>query len=645
MRLPSAIGLCILIGLFTGCGDTGTSEPEPSCEGVTCSGHGTCSIAGAEAACTCDAGFAGADCSACADGYTRAADGGCAPLGPCVDNGDCGEHGICDERTGQAVCVCDPGWAGAACDTCAGGYEDDGEGGCALLPPTCQADSCSGHGTCDDADGDIICDCDPGYDGMDCGRCADGYEDDGAGGCAPLSGQCTTQSCSGHGSCDDSSGSFVCTCLPGYQGARCDHCVDGYHLTPLGDCEEDVTCAEFDPCSIHGTCQDEGGSTYCVCDAGFAGSTCDDCAEGYHPDPIEGCAVDESCPDPDPCAPGGTCDDTGGIVTCVCQPEYTGDLCESCAPGFVDHDGVCEQAANCQEYPFEHVAYMHQIAFAPADPPCCHDLTGDGEPDNAFGAVVDLLGSLDIDANAALQQQIENGDICRLFEFRALDSAVDDAEMSLVFFGCDDLDGDYADNLSGQEPFSVPADWFEPDGAGGCSPFPLAPFDSAEVTGGVLQAQASELFGLPLPIPADQGAIASFFAQAVVADADLQEDGNGAAAVAGRLSGGIPLAEWFGAYNAFTQANCDCLQLDGPLFSWEIDPDEGFVVSCADSSFSVCSDVGTEGTCQQMATFCAYGGVFTGIADLDLDGDGINDAMSFAVQFESVPAVAQGISP
>lgn len=155
-------------------------------------------------------------------------DGTCAPT--CATAAlDCGEHGICDDTDGSASCQCDSNYGGVQCGSCAQGYQDDdGDGVCA---PDCQtaAVDCGTHGSCSTADGQAACTCQSGYAGADCTACADGYQDnDSDGSCQP---DCTAaaQSCQ-NGQCDDTSGAAVCVCLPKWDGAQCASCTTGYTL-------------------------------------------------------------------------------------------------------------------------------------------------------------------------------------------------------------------------------------------------------------------------------------------------------------------------------------------------------------------------------------------------------------------------------
>lgn len=54
--------------VFVACDEVDDTDP---CEGITCSGHGTCSLTNNELVCTCDEGYSGHgyDCDWCKEGY------------------------------------------------------------------------------------------------------------------------------------------------------------------------------------------------------------------------------------------------------------------------------------------------------------------------------------------------------------------------------------------------------------------------------------------------------------------------------------------------------------------------------------------------------------------------------------------------
>lgn len=95
-------------------------------------------------------------------------------------------------------------------------------------------------GTCDDSSGTAVCTCNEGYTGQWCDRCAQGYEQEG-GACLPL--LCAPDTCNESnegGTCDDSSGRAVCTCNEGYLGPNCRWCAAGYHPDGEGACIRDI---------------------------------------------------------------------------------------------------------------------------------------------------------------------------------------------------------------------------------------------------------------------------------------------------------------------------------------------------------------------------------------------------------------------
>ncbi len=191
----------------------------------------------------------------------------------------CSGHGTYSENNGEAVCTCDEGYAGDLCTECGAGYHD--EGGECVVNVVCEADSCSGYGTCDDSTGVVTCACDEGYEGRQCETCSSGYQDNDAdGACLP---GCATSGldCGTHGSCDDSGGEAVCVCDLGYTGALCDTCNAGYQDNDGdGTCLPDCATSGLD-CGLHGACDDSSGAAVCTCDEGYVGDYCDTCAPEY----------------------------------------------------------------------------------------------------------------------------------------------------------------------------------------------------------------------------------------------------------------------------------------------------------------------------------------------------------------------------
>ena len=107
-------------------GSDGRSGPHP-CDGVDCSGHGTCVVQNGQAVCNCDSGYH-------ADGTACISDND-----PCAGQ-TCSGHGTCTVQSDGPVCICDSGYTppdrtGLSCvptdQVCTGGpidYDVDGDG-------------------------------------------------------------------------------------------------------------------------------------------------------------------------------------------------------------------------------------------------------------------------------------------------------------------------------------------------------------------------------------------------------------------------------------------------------------------------------------------------------------------------------------
>ncbi len=233
------------------------------CRALACV-RGTCVQSAFEGECQCLAGWAGALCDACAEGY-HLDNADCAPDAPCAQ--DPCVHGRCRVDGGVEVCDCDAGYAGALCDACAAGYRPEGlvcvpDEGDPCLPNPCDQPN---RGRCqDDGLGGVVCLCDAGYHDQG-GECVPDVV------CDPAT------TCSGHGACTGEG--LACDCDDGYAGASCGSCAAGYH-DQGGECVPDAVCDPATTCSGHGACTGEGLA--CTCDPGYAGAGCDACAAGYH---------------------------------------------------------------------------------------------------------------------------------------------------------------------------------------------------------------------------------------------------------------------------------------------------------------------------------------------------------------------------
>ncbi len=306
---------------------------EDACAVDTCSGHGICSDTSGATDCTCDLGYIGDDCSICDLGFQdNNTDGTCEAE---CDNDTCSGNGICDDVTGTPTCTCNPEYALPDCASCAFGFQDNDTDG--ICTPACDANTCGGHGICDDNTGVSICTCDPGYAPPSCLFCTIDFQDNDVDGfCAP---KCNANTCSGNGTCDDLSGLATCTCDPEYALPNCSTCRTGFQDNDIdGVC--DVECALF-TCSGHGVCDDSVGPATCTCEPGYGPPDCAECAPGFQDNDTNGTCT-EAC-NPGTCAGYASCDDNTGVPVCTCDLGYVGPGCDACDDDYQDNDtnGTC----------------------------------------------------------------------------------------------------------------------------------------------------------------------------------------------------------------------------------------------------------------------------------------------------------------
>lgn len=260
-------------------------------------------------------------------------------FGPsCLACPECGGFGVCASGPlGDGACVCDPGYQGEACDECADGFQATADGACTFRQ-FCEPDTCSGHGTCDDSELAVSCLCDAGFQGERCEEDVD---------------ECAAGPCLNFGKCTNTEGAYLCECPPGFEGTDCEVDTDECQSTP---CMNGATCldlldgfsceclpgwtgtlceADIDECTDAlclngGVCVDLVGDYVCECPPGFAGAHCD-------------LNIDD-CTD-EPCQNGGLCVDGQDAYSCFCLAGFEGTHCEvnvdDCAVAPCQNGGLC----------------------------------------------------------------------------------------------------------------------------------------------------------------------------------------------------------------------------------------------------------------------------------------------------------------
>ncbi|XP_015258513.1 PREDICTED: laminin subunit alpha-1-like, partial [Cyprinodon variegatus] len=310
------------------------------------SGSGSGLQAAAVEMCECPSGYSGTSCEACLPGFFRV--GGVLFGGNCMQC-ECNSHSTQCDISG--VCEgCTNNTAGPHCDQCLPGfYGDPTKEECRRCPCPLTEPSNSFSPTCVlDASGEVSCDqCQHGYTGSNCERCASGFY----GNPQVVGGACVSCECNGNanvsedGYCDSVTGECL-RCLGNTAGKHCELCRPGYYgdavlAKDCKDCGCDVNG------SLSGVCDITTGQ--CQCRENVTGRTCDRCKSGFF-----GLQSGRGC-QPCGCSQSGSesesCDEDG---QCHCKKGVAGIKCDRCGHGYYGYRGtnctecICERTrGNC----------------------------------------------------------------------------------------------------------------------------------------------------------------------------------------------------------------------------------------------------------------------------------------------------------
>lgn len=209
----------------------------------------------------------------------------------------------------------------------------------------CKSNPCKNNATCKDKFDGYICDCLPGYSGINCQSDVN---------------ECSSNPCQNNGTCTDKVNGYLCTCLFSFEGVNCqtskNHCasipcqhggtcidvVNGYicQCKPGyvgGNCEmvPVVKKCEKSSCENGGTCKDQESGYVCMCVPGYTG---------------ENCKTDINECESSPCQNGAVCTNMINKYTCACKPGYTGVNCETdineCQSSPCKNNGICTDKVN-----------------------------------------------------------------------------------------------------------------------------------------------------------------------------------------------------------------------------------------------------------------------------------------------------------
>lgn len=229
---------------------------------------------------------------------------------------NCKNNGHCHDELSSYVCDCPPGYT-----------EDD----CSVDIDECVDNNCQNNSTCIDGIANYTCDCLKGWQGWGCDKdineCVPTTPCKHDGVCVNLPGAfkcecpeqftgeyceefrlitCKDRLCTNGSTCTDvvnlkTGENFTCTCMPGYEGGRCD-----------------VPYCNIKKCQNGGRCDFLYQAPQCTCPLGFTGPYCET--------NIDDCAADDK--GNVPCKNEGKCHDGINTYTCNCTGTgYTGVDC------------------------------------------------------------------------------------------------------------------------------------------------------------------------------------------------------------------------------------------------------------------------------------------------------------------------------
>lgn len=368
MRLRTLTSLLVFHSfLALGCKDEKTAHVIDPVYGDPCEfqecGLGMCHAKSAtEPECLCPVGYAGKSCEACDSDYHRDSLQRCVSDKHCADQPAelCGLGGTCATVDGVVSCMCDDGYVGPRCELCADRYSRDDLGRC--LPLFIMAGPPAPVITARDAG----MSCERGYHGAACVDCSPGYHKQ-SGACV-LDEICRVPSCPPNADCDIAAGVVDCTCQAGYAGASCQFCAESFHRDN-DRCVADETCAS-DTCGAHATCKVVKGFATCSCEVGYQGESCDACAAGYVKS-AEKCVIDTGGCQPGQHREAGDCVTDQWCERDSCPEHATckavaGKITCPCDPGW-SPEGTCAQ---CTGYATERSGFEFASGWPAAANTC-----------------------------------------------------------------------------------------------------------------------------------------------------------------------------------------------------------------------------------------------------------------------------------
>ncbi|MFB6262426.1 MAG: hypothetical protein ABEL76_02195 [Bradymonadaceae bacterium] len=390
------------------------------------------------------------------------------------------------------------------------------------------------------------------------------------------------------------------------------------------------------------------------CDGGGGGSTSApsdangrDTASDVTPD--GGDAAEPDVPPRDTTADTAEADAAGGPSSCL-DPAFEGSKPETCQSE--PRPARCDASVETfSDWGPASVVSRLELTSTRAKNKAL-DLDGDDTPDNNMAGVLSLLSFFNIDIDQRIQNEIDNGDLLLVLEHQTGGSDLSNP------FPINPLRGTFADDAktdvdTSGTPYEIRTTSF----ASGTFPhtrIPGAKLNGAQFTAGPGRLNlALELSYFDVTVPIRGVRMRS--TGGVLGDSPADQ---GVDLSLGRLGGYVLLRDLYGLFDQL-YSQCACLDFPKDVFTVPnpsgSDPDicpggltaGSCEVSCTASAkqkASACSKKEDGSICGNLTRACNAADLIKNRADLDVDCDGVKDAISLGAFIEASGGVIRGVS-
>ncbi len=319
---------------------------------------------------------------------------------------------------------------------------------------------------------------------------------------------------------------------------------------------------------------------------------------------------------------------------CVYQPVTSCDA-DGCCNGTCLNDPDCAETDLCGQPVSQNTNEPASViaTFAIEDQSCCFDYTGDNQPDNSLGQLLQIAGARQ-STNTALQQSIDSGAQAIVLEHDGINGIANTASYTINV-----LDGApqcfQTPDAQGGNFYTINPSSYDSAGQ------PLATLPMANSTGGLITTGQGNLIlivdfvgaGLVLPIRLAQ-------LQATLAPNRSSLPDKGIALDSGTIGGIVKLTEMYDAINDFAATSCTCYTNSNPNNPDLIIYSSASNASCNSGiSANACGNSGVDGACRDLRdTFCGQIGLIPFFADVNSNNPGTNcgnscDSLSVGASF------------